>query len=184
MDQANPVYRLQTGAQTNIFKENGGRGVPRRTFKDGLTLGRGADQIDLRYFGRAHTGGDAFVIFTAHRVMHVGDTMPTRALPIMDRNNGGTGVGYSSTIAKASGAQNVDTIINGHNSTTTSPADLRMYSEFVADFVSFVQEAKKAGKTVDDVVSGWQTPAKYTGYGAPDRDRVRADAQVIWDETK
>jgi cyclase len=194
MDQANPVYGLQTGPQTNLFKENGGKGMPKRTFKDKLTLGRGAEQIDLHYFGRAHTGGDAFVIFTAHRVMHVGDTMPNRALPIMDKNNGGTGVGYAETMARASRAANVDTIINGHNATTTTPADLRLYSEFIADFVKFVQDAKKAGKTVDDVVSTWKTPAKYTGYNAPDpadaaqvsaaQARVRADAQVIWDETK
>jgi hypothetical protein len=48
--------------------------------------------------------------------------------------------------------------------------------------------------TVDDVVSTWKTPAKYTRYTAPDpadaaqvraaEARVRADAQVIWDETK
>ena len=50
------------------------------------------------------------------------------------------------------------------------------------------------GKTVDDVVSTWKTPAKYTGYTVPDpanaaqvtaaAARVKADAQVIWDETK
>jgi cyclase len=194
MEQANPVYALQTGPQTNLFKENAGRGLPKRTFKDKLTVGRGAEQIDLHYFGPAHTGGDAFVIFTAHRVMHVGDTMPTRALPLIDKNNGGTGIGYAETIAKASRAANVDTIINGHNATTTTPTDLRLYSEFIADFVKFVQDAKKAGKTVDDVVSTWKTPAKYTGYNAPDpanaeqvrtaEARVRADAEVIWDETK
>ena len=34
MEQANPVYGLQTGPQPNIFKENGGRGMasaPSRT---------------------------------------------------------------------------------------------------------------------------------------------------------
>jgi cyclase len=183
MDQANPVFGLQTGTQTNIFKQNSGKGMPTRTFKDELTVGRGADQVDLRYFGPAHTGGDAFVIFKTHRVMHVGDTMPNRALPIMDRNNGGTGVGYARTMARAASERNVDTIINGHNPTTTTPADLRLYSEFVGDFVRFVQDAKKAGKTVDDVVSTWVTPPKYTDYGKPDPPRVRADAQVIWDET-
>src|SRR6476620_434204 len=45
MEQVNPVYGLQTGPQTNIFKENGGRGLPKRTFKDTMTLGRGAEQI-------------------------------------------------------------------------------------------------------------------------------------------
>ncbi len=184
MDEANPVYGLQTGPQTNLFKQNNGRGMPKRTFKDQLTIGRGAERIDLHYFGPAHTGGDAFVVFTDARVMHVGDTMPARDLPIMDKNNGGSGVSYSATIAKASSTPGVDTIINGHNPTTTTTADLRLYSEFIADFVKFVQAAKTAGQTVDDVVKTWQVPAKYTGYAKPNPDRVRADAQVIWEETK
>ena len=57
-------------------------------------------------------------------------------------------------------------------------------SEFIADFVTFVQDAKKAGKTVDDVATTWTTPAKYVGYGAPQAARVKADAEVIWAETK
>ena len=65
-----------------------------------------------------------------------------------------------------------------------TPADLKLYSEFIADFVTFVKAAKKAGKTVDDVVTTWKTPAKYTGYNVPTPERVRADAQVIWDETR
>ena len=67
MEQANPVYGLQTGPQPNIFKEHGGRGMAKRTFNDTLTLGSGADRIDLHYFGRAHTGGDTYVVFPALR---------------------------------------------------------------------------------------------------------------------
>ncbi len=191
MEQGNPVFGVAPEAQEKIAKD-GNRGMPKRTFKSTWTIGSGKDQVDLRYFGPAHTGGDAFVIFPAARVMHVGDTMPTKALPIMDKNNGGTGVGFSATIAKAAAVKNVDTIINGHSPTTTTIADLRQYSEFIADFVKFVQDAKKAGKTVDDVVSTWKTPAKYAGYAEPTTDdqrtaranRIKADAQVIWDETK
>jgi cyclase len=184
MDQANPVYGLQTGPQTNLFKQNGGKGMPKRTFKDKMTIGKGADQVDLHYFGPAHTGGDAYVVFPALRVMHVGDTMPTRDMPIMDKNNGGSAVGYSATLAKAAAVTGVDTIINGHNPTTTTPADLKLYSEFIADFVKFAQDAKKGGKTVDDVVTAWKVPAKYTGYATPNPARVKADAQVAFDETK
>ena len=61
---------------------------------------------------------------------------------------------------------------------------MRTQSEFVADFVKFVQDGKKGGKTVDDVAAAWKTPAKYTGYANPVAARVKADAQVIWDETK
>ena len=116
--------------------------------------------------------------------MHVGDTMPTRDMPIMDKNNGGTAVGFSATVAKAAAVGGVDTIINGHNATTTTPADLRLYSEFIADFVKFAQDAKKNGKTVDDVVSTWKVPAKYAGYATPTPARVKADAQVAFDETR
>ena len=184
MEQANPVYGLQTGPQTNIFKENGGKGMAKRTFKDKMTLGKGADQIDLYYFGRAHTGGDAYVVFPALRVMHVGDTFPTRDMPIMDKNNGGSAVEFSATLRKAAAVSGVDTIINGHNPTTTTPADLKTQSEFVADFVKYVQDGKKAGKTLDEVAKGWQTPAKYAGYTMPQPARVQADAQVVWEETK
>jgi len=184
MEQGNPVFGVAPESQEKIVKGDGNRGMPKRTFKDTWTIGSGKDQVDLRYFGPAHTGGDAFVIFPAARVMHVGDTMPTKALPIMDKNNGGTGVGYSSTIARAAGVTNVDTVINGHNATTMTIAELRQYAEFIADFVKFVQDAKRAGKTVDDVVNTWKTPAKYAGYGEPNAARAKADAQVIWDETK
>jgi len=182
MEQGNPVFGVAPESQEKIVKDGTKR--VRRTFGQTWTIGSGKDQVDLRYFGPAHTGGDAFVIFPALRAMHVGDTFPTRTLPIMDRNNGGTGVGYSSTIAKAAAVKNVDTIINGHNATTTTPSDMRLFSEFVADFVKFVQDAKKAGKTVDDVVGSWKTPGKYAGYVEANAARVKGDVQVIWDETK
>lgn len=184
MQQANPVYGLQTGPQPNIFKDHGGRGMAARTFKDRLTLGKGPDQIDLYHFGRAHTGGDAYVVFPALGVMHAGDTFPSRDLPIMDMNNGGSGVDFSATLAKAAAVAGVTTIINGHNATTTTPADLKTYSEFLKDFVAAAQAAKKAGQSVDDFAASWKTPAKYTGYATPQAPRVKADAQVVYAESK
>lgn len=187
MEQMNAVTGLAAPpAGPNIFQRNNGKGLPKRTFTDTMTIGSGNDRIDLFYFGRAHTGGDAFVLFRALRVLHTGDAFHTRDLPIMDANNGGSGVDFSGTLAKAGTAlaKDVDAIINGHNPTTTTPADMKTQSEFIADFVTFVQDAKKAGKTVDDVVSTWKTPAKYVGYATPQEARVRADAQVVWNETK
>ncbi len=184
MEQANPVYALQTGPQPNIFTAHGGRGMPKRTFKDSLTIGSGADRIELHYFGRAHTGGDAYVVFPALRVMHVGDTFPNRDLPIMDLNNGGSGVAFAATLDRAAALPGIDTIINGHSPTTMTPADVKTYAEFIREFVTTVQAAKQAGRTVDDVVASWTTPAKYVGYAAPQAARVRADAQAIFAETK
>ena len=167
-----------------IFQRNNGRGLPTKTIKDKLTIGKGGDQIDLYFFGAAHTGGDAFVVFRSLRTMHSGDAFHTRDLPIMDKNNGGSGIAFPATLAKAAAVASVDTVINGHNPTTTTPADIKTQSEFIGEFVRFVQAAKKAGKTVDDVVQTWATPSRFANYAKPNPDRVRADAQVIWDEVK
>lgn len=184
MTQMNPVAGL--GSTPNVFKDNPGKGMPKRTFKDKLTIGSGADQIDLYYFGPAHTGGDAFVAFPALRVMHVGDVFPNKGLPIMDKNNGGSGVEYAGTVRKAvKGVPNIDTIINGHTPAQTTPADMAQFADFVAEFVSTVQAGKKAGKTADQVAKEWTTPAKFTGFSAPPpMERLTAYVNVIFGETK
>ena len=66
-----------------------------------------------------------------------------------------------------------------------TPADVKTYSEFIGDFVTAVQAAKKAGQTVDDVVRTWTTPAKYAGYNAAAAGpREGRRARSIWTETK
>ena len=173
------------GERENVFKGNPGKGLAKRTFKDKLTIGSGADQINLYYFGPAHTGGDAFVEFAALRVMHTGDAFARKAVPLIDGINGGSGVQFAATIRKAvAGVNNVDTIINGHTAAQTTPAEMREFADFVSDFVAHVQAAKKAGKTAADAIATWTAPAKYKDYAAPDATSATAWAQVIFDETK
>ena len=187
MRPASFVAQPASGPPPNIFTSHNGTNMPKRTFKDSLTIGSGAERIELHYFGRAHTNGDAMVLFPAARVLHMADVFPTKGVPGMDANNGGTGVGYADTLAKVAAfadRNNVQTIVNGHHETTTTRADLREYIEFVRDFVKAVQDGKKGGKSVDDVAKAWATPAKYAGYEAmPIPVRVRADAELIYKET-
>jgi glyoxylase-like metal-dependent hydrolase (beta-lactamase superfamily II) len=178
------VYGIQ---QTfpNVVKESGGKGVPKRTYKDTLTLGSGNDRVELRYFGRGHTSGDSFVIFPALGVMHTGDMFPAKNLPIMDKNAGGSGVDYPETLIKAyNGVKGVNTLITGHNNDTLPFDDLKLYSEFVREFVNTASEAKKAGRTPDDVAASWKTPAKYTGFAAAQAAGVKSAAEVVFGEVK
>ena len=62
----------------NIFEQNGGKGLPKRTFKDRMTLFKGPDQIELYYLGRGHTNGDAWVLFPTLRVLTAGDIVSGR----------------------------------------------------------------------------------------------------------
>jgi len=149
-----------------------------------MTLGKGADQIDLYYFGRGHTNGDAWVVFPALRLMHAGDIFSGKNLPLLDANNGGSGLLIGATLAKAADSiKNIDTIITGH-STTMTVNDLKEYAQFNKEFADDVRAAKKAGKSVDDVAGSWKMPAKYTGYAAPAAARLKANVQVVFDELK
>lgn len=49
-------------ARMDAFKGDKAQFLPKRTYKDRLTLGSGRDQIDLYYFGRGHTDGDTFIV--------------------------------------------------------------------------------------------------------------------------
>jgi cyclase len=185
--------------QPNVFKDKNGLGLPKRTFKDRMTLGSGDERIELYYFGRAHTGGDAWVVFPALGVLHSGDAFALKPLPIVDANNGGSGVEYPKTIAKAAALKNIDTIITGHNPTTLTMADLKTFAEFIREFVQTTQSAKKAGRTIDDFVNSWKVPERFQkdGYPTPEQiqqllrysvaaqtARLRSNVEVIWNETK
>jgi glyoxylase-like metal-dependent hydrolase (beta-lactamase superfamily II) len=90
-------------APRKMFEDSKGVGLPKHTFKEEMTIGSGNDRVELHYFGRAHTGGDAFVVFPILRVMHAGDVFPIKGMPIMDANNGGGGIEYPATLGKAAG---------------------------------------------------------------------------------
>lgn len=175
------------GETQNVFKENPGKGLAKKTFKDRMTIGSGADQINLYYFGPAHTSGDAFVEFAAAHVVHAGDVFPYKGLPRMDKDNGGTGVGFAATVLKAAnGLKGAELVINGHTpSGTTTIADMREYANFVGDYVAYVQGAKKAGKSAAQAFAEWKVPEEYKGYAANlNAQAATAYAQVIMDETK
>jgi cyclase len=163
----------QANTKTNmekmpIFKEHNGVGLPKRTFKDKMTLGKGADQIDLYYFGPGHTNGDAIVVFPALRTAHTGDLFQGKSLPLVDPDNGGSVLHYVETLNKThTGIKNVDTVINGHSNTTTTWDDLKQFAEFNQEWVAWAQAGLKAGKTPQQLADeGWNVPAKFAGYPA------------------
>ena len=175
------MKRMKNAAGTNIFEEHKGHGLPKRTYEDRLTIGSGADRIDLHYYGRGHTDGDTWVLFPALRIVHAGDIFSGKNLPLLDTNNGGTGLEIGDTLAKAhTGLTKVaDTIITGH-STQMPLAALGEYAQFNRDFLAYVQSGKKAGRTVAELVAGWTMPAKYAGYAAPQPARLRANIESIY----
>src|SRR5262245_30990848 len=162
-------------------------GLPDRTFKDKMTVLKGKDSIDLYYFGPAHTGGDAFVVFRNLRVMHAGDAFANKGQPLIDRNNGGSGVGFADTLTKAAkGIKNVQTVINGHTTMTTTWQDFVDYGEFNRLYLAHARESMKAGKSPEEALKTLTLPPKFKDYNvAPGgRGGPGGNFSVIYEELK
>jgi glyoxylase-like metal-dependent hydrolase (beta-lactamase superfamily II) len=166
----------------DAFKADKARFLPKRTFKDTMTLGEGAERIVLYYFGPGHTSGDALVVFPALRVMHAGDLFAGQALPIMDTNNGGSGVAYPETLKKAgAGIKNVDTVIPGHSAVMPWSAFIE-YGQFMQWAVDTVTQAAKDGKTEEQAATAIATPPEQ--YKTYKTDRAAANVKAIYAEVK
>ena len=166
----------------DAFKGDKAQFLPKRTFKDKMTLLSGADQIDLYYFGPGHTSGDALIVFPALRVMHAGDLFAWKALPIMDRNNGGSGIAYPETLQKAAGAiKNVDSVIPGHSPVMPWSTFVE-YGQFMQWAVDTVKQAARDGKTEADAAAAIKTPPdRFKDYTT---ERAAANVTAIYGEVK
>jgi glyoxylase-like metal-dependent hydrolase (beta-lactamase superfamily II) len=159
-------------------------GLPDRTFKDKMTLFKGKESVDLYYFGAGHTNGDAFVVFRDARVMHAGDIFATKGLPLLDVNNGGSGVAIGETIAKAAaGIKNVDKVITGHSDTMTWQ-DLADYGEFNRLFLDHAKASLAAGKTAEQAAADLKLPAKFSAYNLTGRGGPAGNIGIIYNELK
>jgi glyoxylase-like metal-dependent hydrolase (beta-lactamase superfamily II) len=163
----------------DAFKADKAQFLPKRTFKDKMTLGSGKDRIDLYYFGAGHTSGDTWVVYPAIRVLQTGDMFAWKDAPLVDRANGGSGVEFPKTIAKALATiKDVDTVIPGH-SPVMAPKDLQEYQRFTADLLAAVEAAKKSGKNAADAAASINLSTKYPEYKS---DRVKAAIEAIYTE--
>jgi cyclase len=162
--------------------DEGKKFLPGTTYKDKLSLLEGNDKIDLYHFGRGHTDGDTFVVFPALKVMHSGDMFAfSKALPIIDTTNGGSGLEYPKSLMKAAaGIKGVESVIPGH-SPLASWAEFKEYGEFMRDFVAAVEQAKKDGKTAEQAVTDLKLPEKYKDYNL---GRAKGGVTAIYSELK
>ncbi len=163
------------------FKGDNAKFLPKRTYKDKLTLFSGKDQIDLYHFGRGHTNGDTFVVFPAARAMHAGDMFPRQQMPFIDvANSGGSAIEFGPTLQRAvAGIKNVDTVVGGHTVTPVTWNDFKTYTDFYNEFVTDAQTAKKKNMSVDEFVKAYKLADKYKGFRA-DANSVRANAQAVF----
>jgi glyoxylase-like metal-dependent hydrolase (beta-lactamase superfamily II) len=156
---------------------------PTRTFTDKLTLLGGADQIDLYYFGAAHTNGDILVVFPQKRLAYTGDLFPSKAAPVVDTASGGSAVAFPETLRRAvteiKGVTRVVTgqpegLVAARDTAATSVdistprtmrwIDFEEYADFNRDFLAAVRSAMASGKSAAEAAAGLTLPEKYREY--------------------
>ena len=163
----------------DAFKGDKAKFLPKKTYKDKMTVLAGKEPIDLYYFGPGHTNGDTFVVFRSLRTMHAGDMFPWKDAPFIDRNNGGSGVQWPKSLDKVlKNVKGVDTVIGGHQPVATWK-DLGTFQQYTADLLAQTEAAIKAGKSVDDAIASLNL-TKYTGF---ESTRLKAAVQAIYDES-
>jgi len=162
-----------------MFPKPTGGGLPTRTFEDRLTVGSGADRLELYYFGPTTNRSSIFVVIPAVRTMLTGVAYSGKSLPALTRPAGGNGVEFANTLTKALPlTRAVDTIIPGHDG-VAKPKDLEVHRDFMRDFVGYARQAKKAGQTPAAAAKLWRVPARYVGYTA-DRALVAGGLETIY----
>ncbi len=166
-----------------VFEGENAKYLPKRTFKDRMSLLEGKDRIDLYYFGRGHTNGDTWVVFPSLRVMHAGDMYSGKRIGLFPPEDGASPLSIPDTYGKVLAELNdkIDIVIASHNNLLRNWNDLREYREFYIDLIAAVRAGRNAGKTVDQIASEFKLPDKYRGYYLP-LDRLTYGVQVIYDE--
>jgi cyclase len=185
-------------AKMDAFKGANAKFLPNKTVTDRLSLLEGPDRIDLYYFGRGHTDGDLIVVFPEKRLAHFGDLFPSKAAPFIDTANGGSGVEFPKTLAKAvAEIKGVNRVVTGHDESSLTPRDagsgsaifanpktmtwndVQEYADFNRDFLAAVEDAIKAGKSAADAAATLQLPERYKSY---DMQLARANVEAIYKE--
>ena len=164
------------------FKGENAKYLPKTTFSDRTSLGSGADQIDLYYFGRGHTDGDTFVVFRNARTVQTGDMFARKGLPFLDVPNGnGSALEFGETLKKAvAGIPNIDKVIPGHNDVPFVWSDFVGYSGFYNDVADRAKAAKSSGRSVEQFVGSYSVPSQFNGFAA-EPDRLQATVQYMFD---
>jgi glyoxylase-like metal-dependent hydrolase (beta-lactamase superfamily II) len=87
--------------------------LPTETYKDHMTIGSGADRIELYHFGPGHTNGDTFVLFPAARVLCMGDVMAWNMAPFLPAGGAEAIAEETEALVKAVKGK-VDLVEEGH----------------------------------------------------------------------
>jgi glyoxylase-like metal-dependent hydrolase (beta-lactamase superfamily II) len=131
---------------------------PDTTFATDWRQTAGDETVLARFYGPAHTGGDAVITFEKAEVAHMGDLMFNRRPPVIDLPSGGSIRNWALVLEKAAADHGSNTIyIFGHagagHPLTGSRADVMHFRDYLTALLDHVQREIKAGRSREEIVA-------------------------------
>jgi cyclase len=126
-------------------------GLSNVTFENQAHIFLGGKRVDLYHYGRAHTNGDAVVLFAAQRTLASGDmfTNGDDVPELIDYAGGGSGKEWTSTLDSAL-TLDFDRVVPGHGNVTDKAA-MRKFRDSTLTLRNRVHELMVQKKTKTDV---------------------------------
>ena len=126
-------------------------GLPVMTFEHQAHLYVGGKHIALYHFGRAHTNGDAVVLFPAQRALAAGDmfTFGDGLPELIDYAGGGSGKEWTSTLDSVL-MLDFDRVIPGHGN-VTNKQEMRNFRQSTINLRNRVHQMMVEKKTKPEV---------------------------------
>lgn len=156
------------------------------TFQETWRATLGDEVMSARYFGPAHTNGDAVVLFEKANVVHLGDLVFNRLYPVIDRVSGASIRHWIVVLEQVVRDYPADAIyIFGHagakHDVTGQRGDLLVMRDYFTVLLDHVQAQIRAGATREQIVKLENLPG-VPDFHQPLPNRLGANLGVAFDE--
>lgn len=142
--------------------------------------------ISAQYHGRAHTSGDAAIVFEKANVVHLGDLMFNRIYPVIDRPSGASVRGWIKVLEEIVRTYPADAIyVFGHGNpkfgVTGKRDDLLVLRDYWTAVLTLVQKDIAAGKSKAEIMTLPNLPG-FPDFHANPAPRFATALGVAYDE--
>lgn len=125
--------------------------LPIVTYTESMSIHINGEDVRAVHYPNGHTDGDTIVFFTKANVVHLGDDFFAGRFPFVDLDSGGSVQGLINNIATLIKDIPADAkLIPGHGQVSTIE-DLKTYHQTLVETSKIVQDAMKAGKSLDEI---------------------------------
>ncbi len=140
---------------------------PNQTFGNVWSEKAGKEKVTLKYFGAAHTDGDAVIHFEKNNIAHVGDLVFNRKHPYIDHSAGASMENWVRVLSDIRKHYDHKTLfVCGHSGegfdVKGDHSMLKDFQTYLENSLSFVSTQIKAGKSKDEILKETEIP------GSPD----------------